>query len=216
MTSSTRHGQSQGRTSAQEDASEYLLEKFARLVMEKVEALAPATDRARFVKLARQAVHEARASLDALPTPQASAGVLPVSRLKASDVISQGWADLSQATLYRAAESGRFYYTAPKGRSIGREFPAWQFVEPVPELIAPLLAHLAQQPSSEIHAFWVTASDELNELSPAEVLAGKPFETRMNVHHSQQAIMDLPSSLRVSKVQAVATNYLGSMANVIG
>jgi hypothetical protein len=150
-----------------------------------------------------------------LATPDSSCK-LPVSKLKASDVISQGWASLSQATLYRAADAGRFYCTTPKGRSIGREFPAWQFVEPVPELIAPILAYLAEQPSSEIHAFWVSARDELNELSPAEVLAGKPFETRTDVHHSQQSIVDLPSNLRVRRVQAVATNYLRSMVDVIG
>jgi hypothetical protein len=214
MTSKAKPGEGYRRAPALDEASTRAVEQFAQLVAERVEALAPGPDRSRFVKLARQAVREARASLnDALP---ASPGKLPMSRLKASDVISQGWADLSQATLYRAAEAGRFYCTTPKGRTIGREFPAWQFVEPVPELIAPILALLAEQPSSEIHAFWVTASDELNELSPAEVLAGKPFGTRTDVHHSQQAIMDLPSSLRVPKVQAVATNYLRSMADVMG
>lgn len=216
MTSSVKPSETQERAPALDDTNKRVVERFAQLVTERVEALAPGSDRARFVELARQAVREARASLDAQAKPLAVRTMLPVSRLKASDVISQGWAELSQATLYRAAETGRFYCTKPKGRSIGREFPAWQFIEPVPELIAPILATFAQQPSSEIHAFWVSASDELNDLSPAEVLAGKPFETRMDVHHSQQAVLDMPSSKRVSKVQAVAINYLRSMVDVIG
>lgn len=214
MASSAKLGETPPREPVLNEGSRRAVEHFAQLVMERVEASAPGADRARFVKLAKQALREARASLgDAGPV---SPGMLPVSRLKASDVVSQGWADLSQASLYRAAEAGRFYCTTPKGRSIGKEFPVWQFVEPVPELIAPILAHFAEQPSSEIHSFWVTAVDELNELSPAEVVAGKPFETRKGVHHSQQAIMDLPASLRVRKVQAVAAHRLRSLADTIG
>lgn len=214
MTSTAKRGEAQSREPSLDEVSRRTVEHFALLVTERIEALAPEAERSRFVKLAKQALREARASLDnSLPT---SSGLLSVSRLKASDVISQGWVDLSQATLYRAAETGRFYCTTPNGRSIGREFPAWQFVEPVPELIAPILSQLAEQPSSEIHAFWVTEIDELNELSPAEVLAGKPFETRAKLHHSQQAILDLPSGARVRRVQAVAKHYLRSMSDTIG
>lgn len=190
-----------------------VVDEFAQLVTERIEALAPVAERARYVALTEQALREAHALLDdALPvTP----GKLPMSRLKASDVISQGWVDLSTATLYRAVDAGRFYCITPKGRSIGKEFPVWQFVEPVPELIAPILSHLAQRPSSQIHAFWVTAVDELNELSPAEVLAGMPFETRTNLHQSQRAILALPTDVRVRKVEALAT-YPGSMADIVG
>ncbi|MES2263738.1 MAG: hypothetical protein V4724_34910 [Pseudomonadota bacterium] len=214
MTPIAKHGGTKPRQPFLNETSKRAVEQFAQLVAERVESLAQGADRSRFVELAKRALNEARAALgDArLVTPS----LLPVSRLKASDVISQGWVDLSQATLYRAAESGRFYCTTPKGRSIGREFPVWQFVEPVPELIEPVLSQLSDQPSSEIHAFWVTAVDELNELSPAEVLAGKPFETRNDVHHSQRSILDLPASLRVRKVQAVATLQLRGMADIIG
>jgi hypothetical protein len=189
------------------------VDQFAQLVAKRIEALAPVAERSRFVALTEQALREAHALLDnASPvTP----GKLPVSRLKASDVISQGWVDLSPATLYRAAEAGRFYCTTPKGRSIGKEFPVWQFVEPVPELIAPTLSYLAERPSSEIHAFWVTAVDELNELSPAEVLAGMPFETRTDLHGSQQAMLALPANVRMRKVEAVAT-HPRSMADTVG
>lgn len=190
-----------------------VVDEFAQLVTERIEALAPVAERSRLVALTKQALREAHALLDdALPvTP----GKLPMSRLKASDVISQGLVNLSTATLYRAVDAGRFYCITPKGRSIGKEFPVWQFVEPVPELIAPILSHLVQRPSSQIHAFWVTAVDELNELSPAEVLAGMPFETRTDLHQSQRAILALPTDVRVRKVEALAT-YPGSMADIVG
>jgi hypothetical protein len=173
-----------------------------------------ALDRVRTLQPKHRGLREARASLD--DARSVSPGMLPVSRLKASDVVSQGWVDLSQATLYRAVEAARFYCTTPKGRSIGKEFPVWQFVEPVPELIAPILSQLAEQPSSEIHAFRVTGVDELNELSPAEVLAGKPFETRKDIHRSQRTMMELPAGLRVRTVHAVAAHHLGNMADTIG
>lgn len=141
---------------------------------------------------------------------------LPAAKLKASDVISQGLVSLSQATLYRAAENGRFYFVTPKGRSIGREFPAWQFVAPVPELIEPVLRQLENQPSSEIHAFWVGAVDDINELSPAELLAGKPFETRPDVHESQRRLLGLPASERLRKVRELAELYTKGMAAIVG
>lgn len=197
-----------------DEPSERAVERFAQLVAERVESLAQGDDRARFVALAGRALNEARTSLAAIAPPASPS--LPVSKLKASEVVSQELLDLSQATLYRAAESGRFYCTTPKGRSIGREFPTWQFVAPVPELIEAVLTQLADQPSSEIHAFWVTATDELNELSPAEVLAGKPFETRHDVHPSQQYILNLPTGMRLRKVQAVAALHSSGMAEVIG
>ena len=138
------------------------------------------------------------------PHCQTATSHLPVSKLKVSEVLEQGWVQLSQASLYRAVESGRFYCVTPAGRSIGKEFPAWQFVPPVPELIAPVLAMLAGQPNSDIHAFFVSSADALNELSPAEMLAGKPFETRSDLHPSQQALLDLPARERLQQVIAAA------------
>ncbi|UQV48149.1 hypothetical protein KIV45_17515 [Janthinobacterium lividum] len=86
----------------------------------------------------------------------------------------------------------------------------------MPELIAPALAILADQPSSEIHAFWISSADEFNELSPAEMLAGKSFETRAEIHPSQQALLDLPARERVRKVIAAATWQHRGMADIIG
>ncbi|MBE3025019.1 hypothetical protein GQ37_004410 [Janthinobacterium sp. BJB1] len=89
-------------------------------------------------------------------------------------------------------------------------------MEPVPELIAPVLAVLAGQPGSDIHAFWVSGADEFNELSPAEMLAGKSFETRAEVHPSQQTLLDLPASERLRKVLAAAQWQHRGMADIIG
>ena len=213
MTHIAKYDEKKLRGRLPDESGERVVERFAQLVAERVESLAQGDDRARFVALAKRALNEARASLATAAPPSSQS--LPVSRLKASDVVAQKLVDLSQATLYRAAENGRFYCTTPKGRSIGREFPAWQFVAPVPELIEAVLTQLADQPSSEIHAFWVTAIDELNELSPAEVLAGKPFETRDEVHQSQQHILSLPTGMRLRKVQAVAALHSRGMADII-
>lgn len=190
------------------------VEQFSQLVSSQLDILAQGPERQRLIDLATRALHQARASLGA-PPPRAPLQ-LPVSKLKVSDVIGQGWVELSQASLYRAVESQRFYCVTPKGRSIGKEFPAWQFVQPVPELIAPVLAILAGQPSSDIHAFWASAADEFNELSPAEMLAGKSFETRAEIHPSQQALLNLPANERLRKVLAAAKWQHGGMADIVG
>lgn len=191
-----------------------VVEQFSQLVSAQLDIVAQGPERERLIDLATRALDAARASLRA-----ASPSIprqLPVSKLKVSDVIGQGWVALSQASLYRAVESQRFYCVTSKGRSIGKEFPAWQFVQPVPELIAPVLAILAGQPSSDIHAFWISSTDELNELSPAELLAGKSFETRAEVHISQQTLLDLPASERLRKVLAAAKWKHRGMADIVG
>lgn len=189
-----------------------VVERFARLVENRLSVLMQVRDREKVIALAKQALHEAKVALQGeLPRDSVSA-----AKLKASEVISQGLVSLSQASLYRAAENGRFYFVTPRGRSIGREFPAWQFADPVPELIEPVLHQLENHPSSEIHAFWVGAVDEINELSPAELLAGKVFDTRHDVHKSQQRLLDLPAHERLRKVQELAKLNTRGMADLIG
>lgn len=191
-----------------------VVEQFSQLVTARLDILAQGPDRSRLIDLATRALDEARTSLGAaLPAVNHR---LPVSKLKASEVLEQGWVQLSQASLYRAVDSGRFYCVTPAGRSIGKEFPAWQFVQPVPELIAPVLAILAGQPNSDIHAFWVGSADELNELSPAEMLAGKPFDTRGELHPSQQALLELPARERMRQVMAAATWQHKGLADITG
>jgi hypothetical protein len=194
--------------------SRRLVERFSAEVSERLGGAMPSADRSRLVAIATKALS---ASIDALDAPGAGhARSLPVARLRAAEVIAGGATGMSQATLYRAADSGRCYSVTPGARSNGKEFPAWQFVEPVPELIAPVLACLARQPGSEVHAFWVSSADELNELAPAELLAGCPFETRGALHGSQQALLGLPSHARQQKVLEFAQQQSSGRADVIG
>lgn len=191
--------------------SRRLVERFSAEVTQRIESALPGAQRSRLAAIATEALSD---TLDALDAGPGGARTLPVARLRAAEVIAGGNTGMSQATLYRAAEDGRCYALTPGGRSI-KQFPAWQFVEPVPELIPPVLACLARQPGSEVHAFWVTAADELNELAPAELLAGCPFETRGPLHASQQALLALPGASRQQKVLAFAQQQLSGPADVI-
>lgn len=57
------------------------------------------------------------------------------------------------------------------------------------------------------NAFLVTSEDELNELSPVELLAGKRFAVQPGVHESQQRLLDLPLEERAAKVIVVAKEH---------
>lgn len=139
------------------------------------------------------------------PAPAAPfADRLPLEDLSAAQVLERGLVQLSQASLYRAVREQRFYCIRPRGRTHGRLFPAWQFVDPVPELLPAVLAQLAAQPPASVHAFWVSALDALNELSPAEVLAGRPFALRAALHASQQRLLALPAAERGARVLRAA------------
>lgn len=198
-----------------------LLDRFSNLVTERAAMLARGPDRARVLELVKRAVLEVGEALSGTAgaanlRPVASPDQLPMSKLKVSEVVGQGWVALSQASFYRAVESKRFYCVTPPGRTIGKEFPAWQFVPPAPELIAPVLGILDDMPSSEIHAFWVGEAEQLNDMSPAEVLTGLPFETRQTVHKSQWTILRLPSNERMRRVAELAEFRLRSVAEIIG
>ncbi|MDB5909312.1 MAG: hypothetical protein JWP34_3426 [Massilia sp.] len=193
--------------------SRRLVERFSVEVEQRIGSAVRGARRTRLAAIATAALSETLDALDAAPA--VSGRTLPVARLRASELIAAGMTAMSQATLYRAADSARCYAVTPGGRSIGKEFPAWQFIEPVPELIAPVLACLARQPGSEVHAFWVTGADELNELAPAELLAGCSFETRGALHASQQALLALPGASRQQKVLEFAQQQIGGVADVI-
>lgn len=128
---------------------------------------------------------------------------LPVANLKPLEVITQRKVGVSLASLYRYVDANRFYCVVPSGQSNGREFPAWQFYEPVPELLQPVLIALRGALRNEVHAFLVTGQDALNELAPAEVLAGTGFETRSSLHASQLRILNLPAVERQKRVLAL-------------
>jgi hypothetical protein len=137
---------------------------------------------------------------------------LPVVNLKPPEVIEQRKVRMSLASLYRYVEANKFYCVVPSGQSNGREFPAWQFAGPVPELLPPVLLALRGALRTEVHAFLVTAQDALNELAPAELLAGAPFETRASLHPSQERLLQLPANERLRKVLALINGPGASMA----
>lgn len=198
-----------------------VLDQFSQLVAEKAQALAQGPDRTRVLAVVRRALSEVQQALaekrdatDVRATQIPSA--LPVNKLKVSEVVGQGWVQLSQASFYRAVDNKRFYYVTPPGRAIGKEFPAWQFMRPVPELIPSVLELLDDMPGSEIHAFWVSEADELNAMSPAEVLAGMPFSTRQTIHASQWTMLRAPTQERARRVTELAEFKLRNVADFIG
>lgn len=198
-----------------------VLDHFSQLVAEKAQALAQGPDRVRVLSVVRRALSEVQEALaDKMSATEVRAALipnaLPVTKLKVSEVVRQGWVQLSQASFYRTVENKRFYYVTPPGRAIGKEFPTWQFVPPVPDLIPPVLELLDDIPGSEIHAFWVSEADELNAMSPAEVLAGMPFSTRQTLHASQWTILRAPTQERARRVAELAEFKLRSVAEFIG
>jgi hypothetical protein len=85
----------------------------------------------------------------------------------------------------------RFYCTVPHGKTNGRLYPAWQFVGSVSDVLPEVLAVLKDKQEKRVHARFVTAADELNELAPAEVFAVEAFATRRRVAPSQKRILSL-------------------------
>lgn len=193
--------------------AEQFVERFTHEVEERLAPALPGAGREALAAAAQQAFDATLAALNR--QQQAPGPSLPVTRLRAADVVAQGLASMSQATLYRALEQRRFYSTTPRGKTIGRLFPAWQFVDPVPELIGSVLEQLATLPGSQVHAFWVTRADELNELCPAEVLAGIPFETTTSLHPAQRALLDQPTVVRQQKVSEFAQQQSSGKAGII-
>jgi len=116
-------------------------------------------------------------------------------------------------TLYRYDKEGKVYCVMPRAKRNGRVFPEWQFVDPVPNLLPQVITALRGVMQFEIHAFLVTQQDELNELSPAEVLAGLPFETRSQVLPEQGRILSLPVAERLKRVLELAREAGQGMAD---
>ncbi|WP_333983730.1 hypothetical protein [Burkholderia gladioli] len=146
----------------------------------------------------------------------ASAGMkpaaLPVAMLSPAEVVARQKLS-ALTTLYRYDKDGKVYCVMPRAKKNGRLFPAWQFVDPVPSLLPQVIAELRGVMQFELHAFFVTQQDELNELSPAEVLAGLPFETRHEVPPEQARILSLPVAERLKRVVDLAREAGQSMAD---
>lgn len=177
-----------------------LVEKLVHEIDEHLVHTLDAGERARVMAVVRQCL---TATLGSAAVPMDDLdNRLVVSYLKPSEVIAQGLVEMSQATLYRAVEDARFYCVTPRGKAIGRAFPAWQFSSPVPELLATVLRQMKDLPSSEIHAFWVTPVDAFDDLSPAELLAGKAFESRAALTAAQLGHLAQAANERQGRVIA--------------
>lgn len=180
-------------------AGSQLVEKLVHDIDEQLEQTIDVGERARVMAIVRQCL---TATLASPAAPAAIEDRLAVSYLKPSEVIAKGLVAMSQATLYRAVEDARFYCVTPRGKAIGRAFPAWQFAPPAPELLAPVLRRMKDLPSSEIHAFWVTPVDAFDDLTPAEMLAGRAFETRATLSAAQRGHLAQSASERQGRVIA--------------
>ena len=140
-----------------------------------------------------------------VPIDAAGTQTLPVGTLTPAEVVQQGKLGMAIASLYRAIDSGRLYCVVPTGLRNGRALPAWQFVSPVPEVLPEVLQVLNRRVQTEKHTFFVTAHDGLNELAPAEVLAGIPFEGHLPLEPSQTRILKLSATERKERVIQLAT-----------
>lgn len=132
---------------------------------------------------------------------------LPIAKLSAAEVVARGWISVTIAELNSAVTAARYYQIPSRGETIEGLFPVWQFVGPTPRLIEKVLPYLAGQLPQEIHAFWVSAYDELNELTPSEVLAGMPYETRGAIEECQLKYLMQSHDERVQRVLDLVKLY---------
>jgi hypothetical protein len=126
---------------------------------------------------------------------------LPVARWSPEEVIEH--TSMSKSTLYRG-DHAQFYSVVPPGKKNGRAYPAWQFVADVPSHLPHLLEILQSNSRMQVNTFFMSEQDSLNELSPAEVLAGMPFEDRRTVAREQARMLSLPMKARLDKINALA------------
>jgi hypothetical protein len=129
--------------------------------------------------------------------------LLPIGDLKPREVIASGLVKMSLSQLYRATQEGQFYCFIPRGRTHGKLYPAWQFVPPVSDILPEVLSLLRERGESYVHARMISEEDSLNELSPAEVLAGRPFSACTELHPMQAAMLELSTSERLALVKEV-------------
>src|SRR5450830_1263518 len=131
---------------------------------------------------------------------------LPVARWTTSELILRMQNNRSKADITCALEAYCIFGIEKRDTGVVSDFPAWQFIWPVPYLIQRVLPHLSEKPGSEINIFWNVQRDELNELSPAEVLAGMPYETREFVDECQRKYMVQTSQERIKRLLSVVKN----------
>jgi hypothetical protein len=110
---------------------------------------------------------------------------------------------MSKSTLYRG-DHAQFYSVVPPGKKNGRAYPAWQFTADVPSHLPYLLEILRSNSRMQVNTFFMSEQESLDDLSPAEVLAGMPFEDRRTVAPAQQRMLALPAKTRLDKVDVLA------------
>ncbi|VVD67376.1 hypothetical protein [Pandoraea soli] len=133
--------------------------------------------------------------------PRPNSPSLPVWKWEPEEVLKH--TGMSKSTLYRGDHT-KFYSVIPPGMQNGRAYPAWQFVGDVPHYLPKVLSVLNRKSRLQVNTFLVSQQDALNELSPAEVLAGLPFEDRGALGAPQARMLSLPSEIRLEKVLALA------------
>lgn len=139
--------------------------------------------------------------------PDDKASTLPITMWSPAEVVAKQKLS-ALTTLYRYDKAGKLYCVKPSAKQNGRMFPAWQFVDPVPSLLPRVITELRGVLQFELHAFFVTQQDDLNDLSPAEMLAGLPFENRGAVSPAQTRLLSLSTAERLQRVLALA-RYAG-------
>jgi hypothetical protein len=161
-------------------------------------------DRKLFVsEAAREAVVAwlAEMLLDDTAARQQEKKSLPISKWSPEEVLQH--TGMSKSTLYRG-DHVKFYSVIPPGMQNGRAYPAWQFVGDVPSHLPGVLEILNRKSRIQVNSFFVSEQDALNELSPAEVLAGLAFEDRGAIAPEQSRMLSLPEKMRQDKVTALA------------
>jgi hypothetical protein len=131
---------------------------------------------------------------------------LPVGELTPQDVIEKVLPNMSHDDLFQATREGRFYTARSRYSNTGSDgivYPVWQFVEPVPALLPEVIALLAEHDPGNIHARLVTAEDNLHDLAPAEVLAGRVFDSAVVLSDDQHHLLGLPDAERLALVKEV-------------
>jgi hypothetical protein len=127
--------------------------------------------------------------------------LLPVAKWSPEEVIAR--TGVSKTTLYRGDKT-QFYSVVPMGKKNGRAYPAWQFVGDVPSHLPTVLKILHGNSRLQVNTFFMSEQDALNELCPAEVLAGVPFEDRAQLPPEQHRMLALPAKTRLAKISALA------------
>lgn len=136
--------------------------------------------------------------MDQVPVPP---DTLSAEDLTPTELQERGIIQMSSEQLYQACLSRRFYFILAQSKN-EPFYPAWQFTEPAPDLLPQILALLHQRNETRLQAWLIIAEDRLNELAPAEVLAGKQFRGR-SLGSAQERILSLCNAERLELVKNV-------------